>query len=62
MIGREKQPVEVVIADTADIFGFPNQDAFQKYIDSYINSGTYKAVLFENRYLVIIHNKYTLPR
>ncbi len=58
MIGREKQPVEVVIADTADIFGFPSQEAFQKYIDSYLNSGTYKAVLFEDRYLVVMHNKY----
>ncbi|MEK9186606.1 MAG: DUF2079 domain-containing protein, partial [Patescibacteria group bacterium] len=40
MIGREKQPVEVVIADTADIFGFPSQEAFQKYIDSSISKTT----------------------
>ena len=58
MIGHEKQPVDVVLIDTADSFGFPNQKTFQKYIDSYLNSGTYKGISFEDRYLVIMHNKY----
>jgi len=57
-LGREPGLADLVLADLADQFGFKDAGEFQSYLDGYLKSGLYKAQLFEDRYLVIIHNKF----
>ncbi len=59
-LGLEPAPADFVLIDAADPFGFKTQEDFQHYLDGYAKSGLYHAQTFENRYIVVMSNKFKL--
>lgn len=59
-VGIENGFVDMVIIDGADIFPFKSQEEMQAYIDEHLKTGAYRASLFEDRYLILLNNKYRL--
>lgn len=53
MLGREPFPVDMVLIDGGDLFGFQNETEFQNYVDNYLNSGQYAVQTLDNRYLIL---------
>ena len=58
-LGEEPSGVDIAIIDSADTFEFGNSGRLQAYIDSYMRSGGYKAIIFDKRYFLIY--KSTIP-
>lgn len=56
MLGREPFPVDMVLIDGADLFGFKDENDFQNYADNYLNSGNYNIRQIDGRYLILIKN------
>lgn len=56
-LGSETGLMDMVLADLQDRFGFKDETEFKTYLENYLKSGLYKGQLFDDRYLVIIHNK-----
>ncbi len=56
-LGLEPFLMDMVLVDLADLFNFRDEKHMQEYIDGYLKSGLYAATLFDDRYLVITHNK-----
>ena len=54
MLGQEPSPVDAVLIDGGDYFGFPTPEEFQKYADFYALSGKYNIQILEERYFVFI--------
>lgn len=59
-LNSETFPPDFIIIDGADSFGFENQKKFQEYLDNYLKTGIYKAQMFDNRYIVLMNNKFSL--
>ncbi len=59
-LGRETFPVDMVLVDLDDPFGFKDQKEFDAYLDSYLKTGLYQGHLFDDRYLIITSNKLKL--
>ncbi|MBI2406074.1 MAG: DUF2079 domain-containing protein, partial [Candidatus Harrisonbacteria bacterium] len=53
MLGDEKAPVDVVLIDAADAFGFSDDETFRAYIDGYANSGLYTTTVIGDRYVTM---------
>jgi uncharacterized membrane protein len=57
MLGREPMAVDMVLVDAQDSFGFPDTESFQRYIDSYLDSGLYSVIYArDERFAVIVRN------
>lgn len=54
MLGREPFPVDIVLIDSKDSFGFPSAEAFQAYYDNYISTDKYEQKILEDRYIILI--------
>ena len=50
--GSEPSPVDAVIIDGADLFGFEGPSSLQQYSDSYALSGAYDIQIIKDRYFV----------
>jgi len=59
-LGFEREPVDMLLIDGADSFGFPNQEALEKYARSYLETGNYKMTVIDERYLIVLNKKYKL--
>lgn len=57
MLGAEPYPVEVVLIDGADLFGFSDTAALQTYLDQYLHMGFYEVRVLEKRYFILVHKK-----
>ena len=53
MTGREPFFVDYVILDGEDLFGFPAKEDFDKYFNSYKQTGQYELILINNRYYIL---------
>ena len=53
MIGGEPFFTDYVIIDGEDVFGFPDQTTFDKYIKSYQDSGRHEMLIIKNRYFIL---------
>lgn len=51
VLGSEPEPVDVVLADGADLFGFEDPEDFESYLSGYLDSGSYELNVRENRYI-----------
>lgn len=52
MLGKESFPVDVVLMDSRDSFGFPDEATFQAYYDNYAKSPDYVQKIIQNRYVI----------
>jgi len=59
-IGSEKILPDMVIVDAADLFGFNSPEDMQAYIDNYVKTGLYTAKVFDNRYVILLQNRFRL--
>lgn len=61
MLGTEPHQTDMVIIDGADGFGFSNDQEFEHYVQTYLNSPEYTGEIIENRYIVIRRKNLSLP-
>lgn len=59
-VGIERGFVDMVVIDGADLFPFQNREEAEAHINSYLNTGAYKATALKGRYLILLNNKYKL--
>ena len=57
MLGREPAPVDIVLIDGADLFGFKSPEEFQSYADHYAFSNNYEIRSIQNRYFIFVRKK-----
>lgn len=55
--GFETELADMVLLDTEDRFGFPNDEDFAAYVDRYRGSGEYNSYIFDDRYVVLLNKK-----
>jgi len=60
LLGAEPSPVDVVLIDGADLFGFSSASELQAYLDGYLKSGSYEVRRLGNRYFIVTHKKLQL--
>ncbi|TSA44880.1 DUF2079 domain-containing protein [bacterium] len=56
MLGREPSPVDVVLLITNDDFGFPSQQSFQSYVDSYLATNRYTPKQIGDHYYILFRS------
>lgn len=59
-IGSETSLADMVIVDAADLFGFDTPENMQAYIDNYMKTGLYTIKVFDNRYVILLNNRFKL--
>lgn len=52
MNGDEKFLVDYLIIDSQDLFGFPDQQSFDQYLNIYLRSDSYQAYLIDEQYYI----------
>lgn len=57
LLGREPFPVDIVLIDGADLFGFKTSEEFQAYADSYALSGKYEIRSINERYFIFVRKQ-----
>jgi|GEM_PF-1180391 len=53
LLGREPAPVDIVIIDGADYFGFKNPAELEAYVDDYMSSKDYTLEVIDDRYFIL---------
>ena len=53
LLGNETFPPDIIIVDIADSFGFASKEHFQRYVESYLESGLYDSTLLDERYGIL---------
>ncbi|MDD5547287.1 MAG: DUF2079 domain-containing protein [Candidatus Pacebacteria bacterium] len=59
-LGDEPEMTDIVIIDGSDLSGFNNEESFQKYADSYMETGKYNFTAIKDRYFILF--KKELPK
>ncbi len=55
--GAEPEQTDVVLLNTADLFGFGSEEVFANYLKRYETSGNYNLYVFDDRYIVLLNKK-----
>ncbi len=53
MLGLERFPVDMIILDGRDSFGFSDADAFQVYLDGYLKTGEFRVKVIDDRFFIL---------
>ncbi|MEK7192149.1 MAG: DUF2079 domain-containing protein, partial [Patescibacteria group bacterium] len=59
-LGNERFLVDIVLIDTNDLFGFGTAENLDSYIAKYMKTGMYNMEVFNNRYVILLHKKFSL--
>ncbi|MDX9893037.1 MAG: DUF2079 domain-containing protein [Patescibacteria group bacterium] len=57
MTGEEKTLADYVIMDSQDLFGFPSQESFDRYLEAYQQTKKYELIEINNRYYILRKQK-----
>ena len=59
-VGVEQGMVDMVIIDGADLFPFKTREEMEAHIEKYLQTGLYKATVLDDRYIILLNNKFKL--
>lgn len=53
MLGKEPFPTDYILINAADMFGFADEESFNRYFDDYLNSGNYNLRIIDGKYIIL---------